>query len=578
MNIRVVTFLVNQPGYAVALKYFMAAWRINAGDYYARVRFTIMLPAVVDEALVVAVKELILDCPVDLVQVSTKVADSYQYYWPMSFLDATYNEDLVVFSPLSVLVTKDISRVVEYAYTENTVVAPVYSGADTNQPNASRLSTRFMVLPKSSRNRMVDQFLPKLSQLGFPAYPPPGYHASLDMLAHAFAVLLAEQQLKSSPVDGQYFYEFGRTAQSDIDFDEVVFYSVTDAPESKRPWNSLLHDTSMLQGFLDNSESTGAWLYFQRELRRIHNSFAKASLVLTQRNLFQTTCSPYYIYGLDFMQQSAGIRALHYLCHALNESGQEAYITCENISPQLRTPVLTEAVLMQHYAAGRKPIMVYPEIVSGDPMAVGGVVVRWLLNQAGHIGGDDEFAAEDIIFAYDDQHLTQDVRGEILHIPTSNIAIFNNDDNPYDDARDLVCYYAHKYLHNGGQLTEQVQGAISLCKDQVLTHAEIAAILRRAKLLYVYESTSLIEEALLCGCPVSVIETNYWRNNMANYAYTGDIGVVMDDSPESIALATANVHKYRELHENVVVRDAWRQIDRFVEITQNAAKLKAQHS
>jgi hypothetical protein len=572
-----VTFLVNQPNYAIALKYFLAAWRINAGDYYSHTRFTLICPAVIDGALVTAVNELASEYPVDVVQISAEVANSYQYYWPMSFLDTAYDEDLVIFSPLSVLVTNDISSVVEYAYRENAVVAPVFSSADI-MTEVSKLSTGFMVLPKPSRNRMADQFLSILSQLGFPENPPPGYHASVNLLARAFAVLLDQQKINSAPIDGQYFYEFGQLTAADANYDEVVFYSITDAPESKRPWCSIFHNISTLQNFLDSSELTGAWLYFQRELRRIHNSFNKTALILTKRNLFKTTSSPYYIYGLDFVQNSAGIRALHYLCHALNESGQEAYITCENISPLLRTPVLTEAVLMQHYAAGRKPIMVYPEIVSGDPMAAGGVVVRWLLNQAGHIGGDTAFAADDIIFAYDDLHLTQGMRGEILHIPTGNTAIFNNDDNPYDDARDLVCYYAHKYLYNGGQLTEQVQGAISLCKDQVLTHAEIAAILRRSKLLYVYESTSLIEEALLCGCPVSVIETDYWRNNMANYAYTGDIGVVMDDSPESIALATANVHKYRELHENVVVRDAWRQIDRFVEITQNAAKLKAQYS
>jgi hypothetical protein len=296
------------------------------------------------------------------------------------------------------------------------------------------------------------------------------------------------------------------------------------------------------------------------------------------RNFFSANHFPYYIYAPDYVQQSAGIRALHYLCHALNESGWEAYVTCERTIPHLRTPVLNEVVIKQHHVSGRMPIMVYPEIVSGDPLAVGGVVVRWLLNRPGLIGGDKTFPADNLIFTYDQLYLFDGMQAEMLHIPTCDLSIFNNDHNLDDNARELVCFYAHKFLHNGGKLTEHVKDAISLGKEYRPTHYEMASILRRAKILYVYEPTALITEALLCGCPVSVIETEYWRNNMANYICTGDIGVVMDDSPESLAMATANVHKYREMHENVVVRDAWRQIDRFVEITQNAAKLKAQYS
>ncbi|BBO99479.1 hypothetical protein [Sulfuriferula nivalis] len=553
----------------------MAAWRINAGEYYKNMRFGIVVPR--DLGYSNFLNELVSEYPIDIMQVTQETAETYQYFWPMSLLDGSYTEDVIIFAPPNILVVNDIARLVETAYKDNVAIVPSYFGAAPESAD-TLLSTNFMVLPKNAFANVSGKFLSMLMQSGFPGEVMPNYHLAMSILARAFTAWLKVKKIDYRLIDEHDFHELGgqqiavNHEHACVDYDKLVIFSVADAPENDISWSRIFYDSRALQKFLEHDRLCGAWLYFQRDLRHIYTSFG---IELARRNLFQTTNSPYYIYGLDFMQQSAGIRALHYLCHALNESGQEAYITCENVSPQLRTPVLTEAVLMQHYVAGRKPIMVYPEIVSGDPMAVGGVVVRWLLNQAGHIGGDTTFAAEDIIFAYDDQHLTQDVRGEILHIPTGNTAIFNNDDNPYDDARDLVCYYAHKYLYNGGQLTEQVQGAISLCKDQVLTHAEIAAILRRSKLLYVYESTSLIEEALLCGCPVSVIETDYWRNNMANYVYTGDIGVVMDDSPESIALATANVHKYREVHEDVVVKDAWWQIDRFVEITQRAAKLKA---
>ncbi|MBU1979129.1 MAG: glycosyltransferase [Gammaproteobacteria bacterium] len=234
---------------------------------------------------------------------------------------------------------------------------------------------------------------------------------------------------------------------------------------------------------------------------------------------------------------------------------------------------MSNKVMKQHQASGRVPIVVYPEVISGNPLD-GRIVVRWLLNQPGHISGDKYFSDDDLIFAYDPSYLPAGIYGEILHIPTCDLSIFNNDNNPYDDVRESVCFYANKYLGKGGALTEHVKNAVSLCQDQNLKHAEIAAILRKSKLLYVYEPTALIAEALLCGCPVSVIETDYWRNNTANYSYLTDWGVVMDDRPESVALAKENVHKYRAFHENTVMKDAWSQINNFVELTQTTVRAK----
>lgn len=289
------------------------------------------------------------------------------------------------------------------------------------------------------------------------------------------------------------------------------------------------------------------------------------------RNLYLTNHAPYYIYAVDYRQGSAGVRALHYLCHALNELGMEAYVTCKVTVPQLRTPVLTKTVERRHQASGRVPIVVYPEIVPGNPLE-GRIIVRWLLNQPGHIGGDKYFPDDELIFTYLSMYLPEGVRGEVLNIPTCDLSIFNNENNPYDDKREYVCFYANKYLAKGGVLTDHVKNATSLCLDQKLTHGEIAAILRRSRLLYVYEPTALITEALLCGCPVSVIETEYLRNNTTNYSFATGYGVIADDSPESVAHAQVNVRKYRAVYESGILKDTWYQIGRFVELTQNVAR------
>lgn len=294
-----------------------------------------------------------------------------------------------------------------------------------------------------------------------------------------------------------------------------------------------------------------------------------------KRSFYRSMHVPYYIVAIDYIQQSAGIRALHYLCHALNECGMEAYVTCKRTAPHLRTPLLEPAILDQHHIAGRQAITVYPEVFSGDPLGIGGVVVRWLLNRPGHIAGDTTYHADDLIFAYNPSFLPPDIQGRILHIPTCDMAIFNNDNNPLDKKRDLVCMYAHKYLANGGTLTEHVKGAVSLCKDQQLTHAEIASVLRRTKVLYVYEPTALMTEARLCGCPVAVINTEYWRANQPNFVCPTEEGITMDLSEEGLRYAGARVGNYRTRYENFFLQEAWMQLKRFINYTQAVARQRS---
>jgi GT2 family glycosyltransferase len=286
-------------------------------------------------------------------------------------------------------------------------------------------------------------------------------------------------------------------------------------------------------------------------------------------SFFESTHSPYYIYGLDFSQKSAGIRALHYLCHALSELGYEAYITCEITSPSLRTPRLTKRIQRRHEEAGRIPITVYPEIISGNPLNAA-IVVRWLLNQPGHLSGDKYFEDSDLIFTYSAAFLPPELKGGVLHIPTIDTSIFNNKDNVNDSKRDLVCYYAKKYLAKGGQLTRHVQGATSLGQEVQLSHREIAAILRRSRMLYIYEPTALMNEALLCGCPVCVISTDYWQANVGKMEFAPDIGVAMEDTPEALAAAANTVANYASRFEKNA-EWAWTQLRSFIKITQGRA-------
>jgi len=228
-----------------------------------------------------------------------------------------------------------------------------------------------------------------------------------------------------------------------------------------------------------------------------------------QPSFFGTHHHPYYIHAPHYRQSSAGVRALHYLCHFLNECGYEAYITAKVTRMGLRTPLLNGRILREHFLLGKTPIVVYPEISSGNPLS-GATVVRWLLNKPGHLGGEVEISASELIFYYDHWILPEGITGKHLYIPTLDGSIFHNRDNEFDHQRQGICYYAHKFLRFGGRIPEEIKRqGVSLGQENPLSAHEIAAHLRRAEFLYCFEQSAMIAEARACGCPVLIFPSDY---------------------------------------------------------------------
>jgi GT2 family glycosyltransferase/glycosyltransferase involved in cell wall biosynthesis len=288
---------------------------------------------------------------------------------------------------------------------------------------------------------------------------------------------------------------------------------------------------------------------------------------LTPDFFFSSSHNPYYIYAPDFCQSSAGIRSLHYLCHALNEIGSEAYITAEVTSPHLRTPHLTDEVIEQHNLAQRTPIAVYPEIVSGNPLNAL-TVARWLLNKPGHIGGEIDFDPNELIFYYDHWILPQGIVGDMLWIPTIDRRIFNNLDNPLDNRRTGICYYANKFLVFGGEISAEIINlGTSLCHSIPRTHEEIAAILRQSKVLYCYEHSAIIQESLACGCPVIMVTSSYFKKT----EWADAFGTRVDTNAIDLESLRAEIPDYHRVN-NELVESSYTQLNAFVERTQSFSK------
>jgi len=278
-----------------------------------------------------------------------------------------------------------------------------------------------------------------------------------------------------------------------------------------------------------------------------------------EKSLFESVDHPYYISALDYRNSSAGIRALHYLCHALNELGQEAYIICDVFNSKLRTPKLTEDIVIKHKTEKRVPIVLYPEVVHGNPLNLP-VVARWLLNKPGYLGGDEGYHNDEVMFFYQKGLMLNGMKGDSLYIPTIDCSIFHNDSS--DIKREGSCYYASKYLLKGGELTSHVKNSISLCHDVLLSPKEIADIFRKSEVLYCYEPTAIINEALLCGCPVVIIPTEYSAGFDNEFFGEGAGGVAMGCSEAALLEARKSVLGLSKKYNNQIKR-AWFDIENF---------------
>lgn len=218
--------------------------------------------------------------------------------------------------------------------------------------------------------------------------------------------------------------------------------------------------------------------------------------------------APYYIASPEFNQTTAGVRALHYLCHILNEMGYEAYISTPIHNPWLRTPTLTDEIIEKHQKTRRLPITVYPETIRGNPLQ-GKIIARWLLNKAGHLGGDKKINSNELVFFWDEWTVQNERNNGQLFVPIVDGRVFN-EEGIESPKRTGFCYYAHKYLKFGGKIPENIKNnGISLCQDIPRSAEEIAKILRNTKVLYCYEPSSILAEAYHCGCPVMFVKTEY---------------------------------------------------------------------
>jgi hypothetical protein len=277
---------------------------------------------------------------------------------------------------------------------------------------------------------------------------------------------------------------------------------------------------------------------------------------------------PIYIYAPAWIEGSAGIRALHFLCHSLNQTGQLAWLiihgatipTTQLVSPELNTPILTSAVRDLHFRNGVAPIVIYPETIPGNPLKAQ-VVVRWVLNYPGALGGPKNFHENEHVIAYSsDIAFSMEKVPQVLFLPPLDIReIYRARHASFGkDRTDRVLLYAGKYRTFVGnpilpkwapkQVTEiWKEGPNRQPREEVLE------LLATSSCLFVFENSTIITEAVLLGTPVILVRSTFFDSLIA-IQELGQDGLAWSDQANPLDEAIASIKNVESKYLSTIKR------------------------
>lgn len=245
----------------------------------------------------------------------------------------------------------------------------------------------------------------------------------------------------------------------------------------------------------------------------------------------------FLIYSPVFQERSGGTIAMHALCHHLNKNGYNSYIYFKprvfktilelflSFLPFLKVSGkyfldINYLKIKLQYALGfsfyrtleifdapkysgeidENFIVVYPEIVEGNPLNAKNVV-RWLLHKPGYHTGKINYGENELYFYYqqffNDKSLNPD-EDNLLRLVLIRKDIFYNKGLPN---RKGTCYAVRKSKRTDFQ--HDVTGSILIDN---LSLEQVAEVFNKCEYFYSYDTkTSYSRYAVLCGCKSIVV-------------------------------------------------------------------------
>lgn len=237
----------------------------------------------------------------------------------------------------------------------------------------------------------------------------------------------------------------------------------------------------------------------------------------------------FLIFSHGYEENTGGIICLHKLCHLLNASGNQAFLTpyfanYEVSSRDCVKPIVRLAKGGTRYRRGyvtnpeldtpvvRKPalgtrldefIVIYPEVVAGNPLKARRVV-RWLLYPAGGHTGSVHYGTGELYVPYNKSFGRLEIPGSkmlsdelrIVHYPLSL----------YRPPSDSSPRSGTAYLLKKGKGKPLVHHPVDAIQIDRMGHREISEIFRRVQTFVSYDVyTAYSFFAAIAGCDSVVI-------------------------------------------------------------------------
>ena len=271
----------------------------------------------------------------------------------------------------------------------------------------------------------------------------------------------------------------------------------------------------------------------------------------------------FYIYTPAIRLNSAGIRVLHYLCDALNQNGQDAWLVLHNpkenlnpTDPELNTPILSQEKVNEHLAEGRTPTVIYSETVPGNPLKAKRVI-RYLLHFPGALGGTKKFPDSEWLIAYS-KKIMDSVSNcdQSLFLPAIKIS-----ELPSVQTKDpnLHLMYAGKYRAFVGAPENPTKlDLFEIHRDgpQRQSRGEVLNLLSKATSIYVWENSSISTEAVLLGTVCIFVPNPFLGELIADHELgTDGISTSLEQSEidkarESLPIARLKYLEAQRIFEN----------------------------
>lgn len=236
----------------------------------------------------------------------------------------------------------------------------------------------------------------------------------------------------------------------------------------------------------------------------------------------------FVVYALPYDENTGGIIALHRLCDLLNQKGEEAYLSKFYFSfPKFDKRIILRSIyrilrwFVQRYLIPFKTnkifntpiinnnqindeyIVIYPEIVSGNPLNAKNVV-RWLLHKPGFHTGEINYGKNDIFFFYQvifNDPVINPHEDHLLSVSWVRDDIYKQTNT---QVRKGSCYMIRK--GRGKKIVHDLNNSILLDGK---SHKKIAEIMNKCEYFISYDLQTMYSQyAVLCGCKSIVIPEN----------------------------------------------------------------------